>query len=107
MWQTPGLAPLQVAVGTAGGTETVAHALALVLAEAPETVVISVDKATAFNSIHRATELAAERQSEPVLLPMVQLTAADGDCCRWCSRARRRGRRNPGGGRHVIRGRLG
>lgn len=33
------LAPLQVGVGTAGGTETVAHALASVMAEDPENVV--------------------------------------------------------------------
>ena len=34
------LAPLQVEVGTPGGTETVTHALASALAEDPETVVI-------------------------------------------------------------------
>ena len=52
------LAPLQVGVGTPGGTETVAHALPSALAEDPETVVISVDMANAFNSIHRAAMLA-------------------------------------------------
>ena len=41
------LAPLQVGVGTPGGTETVAHALASALAEDPETVVIWVDMANA------------------------------------------------------------
>ena len=63
------VAPLQVGVGTPGGTETVAHALALALAEDPETVVISVDMANAFNSIHRAAMLAAVQQSAPALLP--------------------------------------
>ena len=41
-----GLAPLQVGVGTPGGTDTVAHALASALAEDPETVVVSVDMAS-------------------------------------------------------------
>ena len=44
------LAPLQVGVGIPGGTKNVVH----VLAEDPETVVISVDMANAFNSFHRA-----------------------------------------------------
>ena len=66
------LVPHQVGVGTPGGTETVAHALASALAEDPETVVISVDMANAFNSIHRAAMLAAVRQSAPASLPMVQ-----------------------------------
>ena len=57
-----GLAPLQVGVGTPGGTETVAHALASALAEDPETVVISMDMANAFNSFHRAAMLAAVQQ---------------------------------------------
>ena len=48
------LAPLQVGVGTPGGTGTVAHALASVLAEDPETVVISVDMANAFHIVLRA-----------------------------------------------------
>ena len=54
-----GLAPLHVKVGTPGGTEPVAHALASVLAEQPETVVISaaVDMANAFNMIYRAAML--------------------------------------------------
>ena len=71
------LAPLQVGVGTPGGTETVAHALASALAEDPETVVISVDMANAFNSIHRAAMLAAVQQSAPALLPMVQWAYRD------------------------------
>ena len=66
------LAPLQVGVGTPGGTETVAHALASALAEDPEAVVFSVDMANAFNSIHRAAIFAAVQQSVPALLPMVQ-----------------------------------
>ena len=67
-----GLAPLQVGVGTPGGTETVSHALASTLAEDPETVVISVEMANAFNSIHRAAMFAAVQPSAPALLPMVQ-----------------------------------
>ena len=65
------LAPLQVRVGTPSDAETVAHALASTLAEDPETVVISVDMAYAFNSIHRAAIFAAVQQSVPALLPMV------------------------------------
>ena len=66
------LAPLLLGVGTTGGTETVAHALASVLAEDPETVVISADMANAFNSIPRAAMLSAAQHSAPALLPMVQ-----------------------------------
>ena len=54
-----------------------AHALASALAEDPETVVISVDVANAFNSIHRAAMLAAVQQSAPALLPMVQWAYGD------------------------------
>ena len=43
----------------------------------PETVVISVDMANAFNSIHRAAMLAAVQQSAPALLPMVQWAYGD------------------------------
>ena len=71
------LAPLQVGVGTPGGTETVAHALASALAEDPETVAISVDMANAFKSIYRAAMLAAVQQSAPALLPMVQWAYGD------------------------------
>ena len=67
-----GLDFLRVEVGTPGGTQTVAHALALALAKDRETVVISVDIANAFNSIHRAAIFAAVQQSSPALLPMVQ-----------------------------------
>ena len=72
-----GLAPLQAGVSTPGGTETVAHALASALAEHPETVVISVDMANAFNSVHRAAMFAAVQQSAPALLPMVQWVYAE------------------------------
>ena len=75
------LAPLQVGVGTPGGTETVAHALASalasVLAEDPLTAVISVDMANAFNSIHRAAMFAAMQLSAPALLQMVQWAYAE------------------------------
>ena len=71
------LAPLQAGVGTPGGTETVAHALASALAADPETVVILVDMANAFNSIHRTAMLAAVQQSAPALLPMVQWAYGD------------------------------
>ena len=70
-------ATLQVGVGTAGGTETVAHALASALAEDPETVVISVDMANAFNSIYRTAMFAAVQQSAPALLPTVQWAYGD------------------------------
>ena len=68
------LAPLQVGLGTPGGTETVAHALVSERADDPETVVISVEMhmANAFNSIHRAAMFAAVQQSAPALLPKVQ-----------------------------------
>ena len=66
------LVPLQVGVGTRGGTETAVHTLASALADDPEAVVISVDMANAFNNIHRAEMFAAVQQSAPALLPMVQ-----------------------------------
>ena len=71
------LAPLQVGVGTRGGTETVAHALASALAEDPEMVVISVDMANAFNSVHRAPMFAAVQRFAPALLPVVQWAYGD------------------------------
>ena len=67
-----GLAPPQVGVGTPGGTETVAHALASALAEDPETVVISVDMSNAFHIFLRAAISEAVQQSAPALQPMVQ-----------------------------------
>ena len=66
------LGPLQVGVGTPGGTETVAHAPASALAEDIEMVVISVDMASAFHSISLAAMFAAVQQSAPALLPTVQ-----------------------------------
>ena len=75
------LAPLQVGVGTPGGTETVAHALASALAEDPETAVISVDMANAFNSTHRAGIFTKVQQSAPALLPMVQWAYAEECPC--------------------------
>ena len=65
-----GLTPLQVDVATPSGTEPVAQALASALAEDPEIVVISLDMANAFNSVHRAAMFAAV-QSAPARLPMV------------------------------------
>ena len=59
-------------VGTQGGAETVTHALESALAEDPETVVISLDMANAFNSIHRASMFVAVQQSAPALLLRVQ-----------------------------------
>ena len=64
-------------MGTPGGTETVAHALASALTEDPKTVVISVDMANAFNSIHRSAMFAAVQQSAPALLPMLLWTYGD------------------------------
>ena len=55
----PRLASLQVGVGTPGSTETEAHALTSAVAEDAETVIISVDMANAFNSIHQAAMFAA------------------------------------------------
>ena len=71
------LDPLQVGVGTPGGTETVAHALASAPAEDPEAVVTSDDMANAFKSIHRAAMLAAVQHSARALLPMVQWEYVD------------------------------
>ena len=47
------------------------------LADDPETVVMSVDMAHAFNSIHRAAMFAAVQQSAPALPPMVQWAYGD------------------------------
>ena len=50
------------------------HALALAsaLAEDPKTVVVSVDMANSFNSVHRVAMFEAVQQSAPALLPTVQ-----------------------------------
>ena len=65
-----GLAPLQVGVGTRGGTETVVHALSAAIAEGM--AVFSVDMKNAFNSIDRAAVFAAVKARAPALLPVVQ-----------------------------------
>ena len=64
------LAPLQVGVGTQGGTETVVHALAAALMEGH--AVFTVDMKNAFNSISRAAMFAAVKARAPALLPVVQ-----------------------------------
>lgn len=59
-------------VGTLGGKETVAHALASALAELSDKEVISVDRANDFNSIYGGMMFAAQQRSGPALLLMVQ-----------------------------------
>ena len=49
-----------------------ANAPASALAEDPGTLIISVDTANAFNSVHRDSIFAAVQQSGPALLPMMQ-----------------------------------
>ena len=69
--------PLQVGVGTPGGTETVVHALTSAIAEEPDTVVVSVDMASAVNSIHRPPMFKALHHSAPALLRFVQWMYGD------------------------------
>lgn len=64
------LAPLQLGVGTRGGTETVTHALAAALAEG--SVVITLDMINAFNSLLRGPMFEAVKKMAPELLPFVQ-----------------------------------
>ena len=68
---------MQVGVNTPGSTQTVAYALALVLAKDPEMVFVSVDTASAFIRYHWAAMFAAVQQSDLALLPMVQWVCAD------------------------------
>lgn len=64
------LLPLQLGVGTRGGTETVAHAVSAALEEG--LAVFTVDMQNAFNTLSRAAIFAAVKAAAPQLLPMVQ-----------------------------------
>ena len=66
------LAPLQVGVGTRGGVDAVAHAISTALAADPQSVLLSVDMANAFNTVSRDAVLGAVRERMPQLLPVVQ-----------------------------------
>ena len=65
-----GLAPLQLGVGTRGGTETVVHALSSALAEGH--AVFAIDMRNAFNTVSRQAILEAVKERAAPLLPMVQ-----------------------------------
>ena len=65
-----GLAPLQLGVGTRGGTETVVHALSSALAEGH--AVFAIDMRNAFNTVSRQAILEAVKEHAAPLLPMVQ-----------------------------------
>lgn len=55
-------------MGTTGGTETIARAMA----EDPETVVHAVDMENALHTVHSSAVLAALQERAPALLPMMQ-----------------------------------
>ncbi len=66
------LAPLQVGVGTRGGVDAVAHAVATALEADPLNVVCALDCENAFNTVSRDAVFAAVRNRVPSLLPVVQ-----------------------------------
>lgn len=66
------LAPLQLAVGVSGGVEALVHAIRSALEEDPETALLTVDMANAFNTVDRSALLAAVKKRAPSLLPYVQ-----------------------------------
>ena len=68
----PSLAPLQLGVGVPGGATCVGHAIRACVADNPDTVVLQVDWANAFNSISRSEMLQAVSSHAPALLPFVQ-----------------------------------
>ena len=63
------LAPLQVGVGTAGGTEAVAHSVAAALEKDPHAIALTVDMRNAFNEIHRTAVARGVLKALPELLP--------------------------------------
>jgi hypothetical protein len=67
-----GLAPVQVGVGTRGGVDAVAHAIATALEADPLAVACAVDCENAFNTVSRAAVFAAVQSRMPQLLPVVQ-----------------------------------
>jgi hypothetical protein len=67
-----GLAPGQVGVGTRGGVDAVAHAIATALEADPLAVACAVDCENAFNTVSRVAVFAAVQSRMPQLLPVVQ-----------------------------------
>mgnify|MGYP001787467346 CR=1 FL=1 len=67
-----GLAPVQVGVGTRGGVDAVAHAIATALEADELNVACALDCENAFNTVSRDAVFAAVRSRMPRLLPVVQ-----------------------------------
>lgn len=66
------LAPMQVGVGTRGGVDAVAHAIAAVLHDHPLSVACALDCSNAFNTVRRDAVFAAVQARVPQLLSVVQ-----------------------------------
>ena len=66
------LAPMQVGVGTNGGVDAVAHAIATALEADPQSVACALDCRNAFNTVDRTAVFLAVRDRMPQLLPVVQ-----------------------------------
>ena len=66
------LAPMQVGVGTNGGVDAVAHAVATALHADPQSVACALDCRNAFNTVDRGAVFSAVRERMPQLLPVVQ-----------------------------------
>ena len=59
------LAPLQLGVGTPGGSQCLGHAVRAGIAAEPEDVTVQLDYANAFNTVHRSAVLAATQKRWP------------------------------------------
>jgi hypothetical protein len=70
----PGLAPLQLGVGTRGGPQVLAQALKAGMEADPDCVTVKVDVRNAFNSVRRERVLSAVAELAPTLLPFAWWT---------------------------------
>jgi Reverse transcriptase (RNA-dependent DNA polymerase) len=66
------LAPLQLGVGVAGGSQAAAHAILAGIADDPGCVTVKLDVANAFNSLDRGVLLQEVAAHDAALLPFVQ-----------------------------------
>jgi Reverse transcriptase (RNA-dependent DNA polymerase) len=66
------LAPLQLGVGIAGGSQCLAHAVRAGIAADPGCVTVQVDMRNAFNCVLRSAVLDAVMHQQPSLLPFAQ-----------------------------------
>lgn len=68
----PRLLPLQVGVGVSGGAEIVPHVLRAALAAEPDSALLRLDFANAFNTLRRASMLRSVAERCPQLSPLSQ-----------------------------------